>query len=82
MKVTHRLTVTARCPVDGLSDVYECVVRCDRVVPVEKILEAARSASARAIFQEDLGLAIPRSLGVSVTLPGRHSGVETEVTCE
>lgn len=79
MKVTHRLTATCACPVDGKRDVYAVTVRAARVIKVEDILaEVAELRDAR-MFQEDMTTHLARALAVEVETVGYHSGVET--TC-
>jgi heterodisulfide reductase subunit C len=79
VKIEHTLEITATCPVDHLPDVYRCVVRCNRVIPVEKILDAAKTLSSRELYQEDLTLALHRELAADVETVGWHSGVMTRV---
>jgi GTP cyclohydrolase I len=81
LKIEHRLEIKAICPVDGLPDVYLCTVRTSRVLPVEQILKVARRLERRAMYQEDLTLALHRSLAAEVETIGSHSGVETRVLC-
>lgn len=79
MRVTHSLTVTAICPVDGLPDVYQVTITAARVVRVEDILETAASYKDRKIFQEELTHDMARKLACCVKSVGYHSGVKTEV---
>jgi len=81
MQVTHTLQVTARCPVDGLPDVYTLTVRTSRVVTVEAILEAAAHVRDLLVYQEDLTQRIHRELACEVETVGDHSGVRTVVVC-
>ena len=83
MRVTHTLTLTARCPVDDARDVYECVIATDRCIEVESIIEIAKVVAGMKAYQENITQYIRQQLGtgVSVTTRGVHSGVNTEVTC-
>lgn len=81
MRVTHTLQITAVCPVDDKSDVYECVVTARRVIPVEDILKAADEVKGMKVYQEDLCQELHRRLACEVRLTGYHSGVRTEVVC-
>lgn len=79
MKIEHTLTITAVCPVDLKSDVYTCVVRTNRIIPIETILEAVAKSTAEPAYQEDLATRLHRVLAVEVELIGWHSGVLTRV---
>jgi len=81
MKVTHTLTIEAKCPVDDSTDIYECVVRTERLITVEQILAEAKALSETPIFQEALCESLSQKLGCEVALIGMHSGVRTEVVC-
>jgi hypothetical protein len=83
MRVTHSLTITARCPVDDTRDVYECKITTKRCIEVERILEVAKIVEGMKTYQENVTQFIRQQLGtgVSVTTRGIHSGVQTEVTC-
>lgn len=80
MIVIYTLRVRCACPVDDLSDVYTAKVFSDRAVPVEEILECAKSFEGRKIFQEQLTEELARTLSCKVHTVGWHSGVKTEVT--
>lgn len=77
MRVEYTLTVGAVCPVDGKVDVYECVVRATRIIPVEETLEAAKLLRGHKLFQEELTAALHRALQAEVETLGWHSGVMT-----
>jgi hypothetical protein len=75
MRITHTLSVHAKCPKDGMPDRYVCVVRTDTVIPVEDILDVAKACGELTIFQEDLCQLLHRKINACVTLIGYHSGV-------
>lgn len=79
MIVEHTLEVTAVCPVDDKPDVYQCVIRTHRVLPVESILQAVESLREKKIYQEDLTRELHRVLAARVETVGWHSGVATRV---
>lgn len=81
MKVEHHLEITALCPVDGKPDVYQCLVRAERVIPVEDILKAAAELSGKKLYQEDLTQELHRRIAAVVETNGCHSGVRTRVIC-
>ncbi len=81
MYVEHELEIVCKCPVNGLTDIYAAVVRCNRVVQVEDILEAVEHATKEACFQEHHTEALSRKLGCQVETTGRHSGVKTRCVC-
>ena len=81
MKVEHTLEVVARCPVDGLPDVYTLTVRASRVVRVEDILTAVAALAGETLFQEDVTQRLHRDLACEVETVGYHSGVLTRVVC-
>jgi hypothetical protein len=56
------------------------VVRTNRVIPVESILEAVATLKTTLIFQEDLTRELHRILAAQVETVGCHSGVTTRVT--
>lgn len=79
MNVTHRLTITANCPVDDQADVYRVTVETDRVLPVETILEGVAALTRQPLFQEELTERLAELLGAVVTTKGTHTGVRTVV---
>lgn len=81
MKVTHILTMTAKCPVDDRLDEYEVIVKTERLIKVEAILTETEHYKEIAAYQEDICKSLSEKLGCEVTLIGIHSGVKTEVTC-
>lgn len=81
MKNEYTLQVEATCPVDGLPDVYLCVVRSGRVVPVEDILKAVTEATREKAYQEDITQKLHRLLACEVETVGRHSGVLARCVC-
>jgi hypothetical protein len=82
MRVTHELTVNARCPVDGAADVYAVTVEVYRVLKVEDILAAVdEELKAGPVFQEALTERLAARLKARVVTAGRHSGVLTTVEC-
>ena len=82
MRVEHSFEVTATCPVDRKPDVYSCVVRASRVIPVEDILAAVKTVtSGPPLFQEDLTRELHRALAAEVETTGWHSGIRTRVVC-
>jgi GTP cyclohydrolase I len=82
VRTTHYLQAVGTCPVDeSVLDVYEVeVVVEDSVLPVERVIEAVRVATAEPIFQEDLTERLAAALDASVRTTGYHSGVRT--VCE
>ena len=83
MKVTHELTLKARCPVDDAVDIYEVTITTNSMsvnLKVEDLLEVVDALQDTTIFQEDITMKIADRLGVSVRTVGYHSGVKT--TCE
>lgn len=81
MIVEHQLEITAVCPVDRKPDVYSCLIRCRRVLPVEDILAAVKDLGSEPIYQEDLTQRLHRRLACEVETIGFHSGVRTRVVC-
>jgi heterodisulfide reductase subunit C len=81
MRVEHTLEVVAVCPVDKAGDRYTCVVRCGRVIPVEKILGMVAEMNAKPLYQEDFTDRLSRALAAEVETVGWHSGVMTRVVC-
>jgi hypothetical protein len=81
MRNEYTLQFTAACPVDQLPDVYLCVVRAARVVPVEDILRAAAAATKGPAYQEDITQKLHRLLACEVETVGWHSGVLTRCVC-
>lgn len=76
----YRLTVTATCPVDETTDVYELTVRTSGMLEVEEILSAVKRYTAKPIFQERLTFVLAMTLQSEVTTKGTHSGVKTVCT--
>lgn len=81
MKVEHTLTVVARCPVDDSVDVYQCTIRTNRLVMVEKITEAVSKLTTAPITQEELTDELCTALGCEVETTGTHGRTESKVTC-
>lgn len=81
MLVKHTLEITATCPIDNKSDIYECEITTRRIVPVEDILKGVEEVKEMVAFQEDICQELHRRLACCVRLTGYHSGVRTEVTC-
>lgn len=79
MRVTHTLTIIAKCPVDQRPDTYDVEITASRVIKVEDILDAAKRFAEIEIFQEDLTTQLARELGATVKTVGYHSTVRTEV---
>lgn len=77
MKVTHELTFVSKCPHGG-EDCYEIVVKTDRMLPVEEILQALKDME-QPIYQEDLTRRLAEQVHAKVKTIGLHSGVQT--TC-
>lgn len=80
MKIEHRLTVVARCPIDDTFDVYKVTVETDRVLLVEEILLAVKRLTVEQVYQEELTGALAAELKATVVTYGCHSGVDT--VCE
>lgn len=83
MTVTHELTIKAKCPVDAMTDEYQCMVETECLIKVEDILAKVKVLGRKPIFQEDLCAQLAKEIGgdSTVTLIGTHSGVKTTVTC-
>ena len=78
----HRLTIEAKCPVDGTTDTYNTYIRTTSLVGVEEIIAEAKAITAGGpIYQEDLTRNLAERLPavVEVETHGIHSGVYT--TC-
>lgn len=83
MRVTHTLTASAICPVDGSKDTYEVIVETRRVIKVEEILAAIESIVKQgAMYQENFTGGLSVLLDAKVTTFGVHSGVSTRVVCK
>lgn len=82
MKVTHTFEFSAKCPVNDGQDIYQCSVQTDRLIPVEDILEVTDSYAEKRMYHEHICQELANKLGCVVTIRGKHSGVQTEVTCE
>lgn len=80
MRVEHRLTVVARCPVDDSFDVYKVTVETDRVLLVEEILLAVKRLTVEQVYQEELTQSLAAEFEATVTTYGCHSGIDT--VCE
>jgi NADPH-dependent 7-cyano-7-deazaguanine reductase QueF len=80
MITTHELTAKCNCPVDGGPDNYEVIIKTRTDIPVETILSATEALKDEQIFQEEFTRRLARSLGVTVTTIGYHSGIRT--TCK
>lgn len=81
MRVEHRLTMSARCPMNDLRDTYEVVFLVTELVPVEKILHICAGFLDNRIYQEDLTQALANIFHCEVETIGIHSGVKTTVVC-
>lgn len=81
MRVEHRLTAYARCPVDDRRDIYTVFVRTSRVIKVEDILTALESHTKEPVFQEDLTKLLAKTIGCEVETQGWHGEVFTTVVC-
>ena len=77
MRVEYTLTMTAKCPVDQSTDVYEVTVTSDRTIPVEQIRAACRVLGDRPAYQEEITTELAKRLGATVKTVGVHSGVKT-----
>ena len=77
MKVEHRLTIAAICPVDGSRDIYKVTVETREMIDVEQILAEVAHATKQAVYQEHLTVQLAAALGTRVTTKGTHSGVRT-----
>lgn len=76
----YRLTITATCPVDGTTDVYEVTLKTNDMLKVEAILDAVKHYTGKPIFQERLTFVLAMALQSEVTTKGTHSGVKTTCT--
>jgi histidinol phosphatase-like PHP family hydrolase len=82
MKTTYTTTARAVCPRNkDVEDVYECIIRAERLIECEDILFEIESRSEKQIFQEQLCEELATAFGCEVTLIGEHHHVKTEVTC-
>jgi hypothetical protein len=84
MKVRHKTTLHATCPVNGAADLYDCWVYVEgRVLTCEEIFEAAAELTREPVFQEKLTQALADRLGARVKTEGRHvsGSVLTTVVC-
>lgn len=79
IEVTHKLHLTAKCPVDDRLDVYQAEVRVRRVLPVEEILAAVAEIAEMRAYQEDITETLANRLDAEVSTFGSHSGVLVEV---
>ena len=79
MKIKYTFKVEALCPVDHKGDVYECILRSEKPIPVERILECVQQYKTLELFQEDLAYNLSRQLFCKVELVGYHSGVKVRV---
>lgn len=83
----HRLTVRGICPVSGMADAYNCLIRLHGVVAVETILAVVDEVTQQPSFQEDITRNLAHQLGaatkerVGVETHGIHSGVYTTCRC-
>jgi NADPH-dependent 7-cyano-7-deazaguanine reductase QueF len=80
MITIHEFTAKCNCPVDGGPDNYEVIIETRTDIPVETILSATEALKNEQIFQEEFTRRLARSLGVTVTTIGYHSGIRT--TCK
>lgn len=79
MITRHELKMSAICPVDQTTDVYDVVIETTFVLPVEDICEAIKKMASRKEYQENLTRELATNLRCKVTTTGYHSGVKT--TC-
>lgn len=79
MRVTHELTIRARCPVDDTHDLYDVTIETSRLITVEDILAAVEGVTKDVAFQEEITRKLAVVLYCTVTTVGYHSGVKT--TC-
>ena len=73
----YEFELKATCPVDGSEDTYAVTVEAHRIIPVERILEVARRATADHAYQETITEHLAEVLCATVTTVGDHSGVKT-----
>lgn len=80
MRVRHKIQIQCNCPSDKLPDLYECIVECERTIPVERIMKLADKAARKRVYQEELTQWLARRLNARVTTTGWHFGrVQTTV---
>jgi hypothetical protein len=79
VKIEYTLKVEALCPVDHKGDIYDCTLRSDKPIAVERILKCVRQYSEAELFQEELADTLARQLFCTVELVGYHSGVKVKV---
>lgn len=81
MKVRHKLTVQAKCPVDQKRDVYTCYVYTTTTIKVEDIQAAVAELTKNdaPVFQEQFTQDLHRALAAKVKTIGYHSTVQTVV---
>lgn len=82
MLVEHTLTVCAKCPVNGLQDVYEVTFRLNRLIKVEELLEKTKEYKNNTLFQEELTQQLANHFECEVESKGSHSMVHTRVLCK
>ncbi len=79
MKITHEFRMVGKCPVDDAQDFYEVTVSTDKMIPVERILLAARALEFPD-FQESVTAKLAAAIQCTVTTVCYHSGVKTTCT--
>ena len=79
MRVTHTLTMTALCPIDGTTDIYSVALEVDRLIPCEKIANELLGFRNTREYQEAITQQIADLFWpCAVTTAGTHKGVRTE----
>lgn len=77
MRVRHRFTAVARCPVNDSTDEYAVIVWTDRLIPVEAIRKHADDLGKQPIYQEDFTHQLAVLLDAQVETSGKHGEFET-----
>jgi len=80
MLVTHKFSLSGRCPVNGDIDYYAITVETDRMIEAHSMVSTARELLSAPTFQEDFTKALASAIGAKVTTACRHGHVFTEVT--
>jgi hypothetical protein len=80
VKVKHTFKVTAKCPVDGSTDVYECTATFRQVIPCEQLVLFGALGNVAA-YQEEVTQILADKLGAKVRTIGHHVKGEVKTVC-
>lgn len=75
----YELELRAKCPNGTLDDRYDCIIRSEGIIHVERINELAQRVRNQKLFQEDIADNLRNELQARIVLIGWHFGVK--VTC-